>query len=76
MKISARNVWKGRVKRVVHGVVNSEITVELPDGLEVAAIVTRGSAEQLGLKQGCDVSVIIKASDVLLAVEEEQAPPP
>ncbi len=70
MKISARNMWQGKVKRVVHGVVNTEVTVGLPNDLEVTAVITRGSAEQLGLKQGKDVMVVIKATDVMLAVDE------
>jgi molybdopterin-binding protein len=69
-KISARNQWQGKVKRVVHGVVNSEVTVELPGGIEVNAIITRGSAEQLALKQGRDVYVIVEAADVMVAVDE------
>ncbi len=71
MKISARNVWSGKVKRVVHGVVTSEVTVELADGLEVTAAITRGSAERLALKQGRECSVIVKAADVMIAVEDE-----
>ena len=35
MKISARNVLKGKVKRIIHGSVNSEVVVELPGGIEI-----------------------------------------
>ena len=35
MKISARNVLKGKAKKVVHGAVNSEVTVELPGGIDI-----------------------------------------
>jgi molybdopterin-binding protein len=41
MKISARNVLKGKVKKVIHGAVNSEVTLELPGGLEVVSIITK-----------------------------------
>jgi molybdopterin-binding protein len=49
MKLSARNVIKGKVKKVTHGVVNSEVLVELAGGVEVVSIITRTSAEGLGL---------------------------
>jgi molybdopterin-binding protein len=50
MKISARNVLKGKVKRIVHGSVNSEVIVELPGGVEITSIITKSSAENLDLK--------------------------
>ena len=52
MKISARNVLKGKVIKVVHGAVNSEITLELPGGQQIVSIITKTSAERLGLKKG------------------------
>jgi molybdopterin-binding protein len=70
MKLSARNVLKGRVKKVTPGAVNSEITIELPGGLEVVSIITKASAENLGLKAGKDAYAIIKASNVLIGVDE------
>lgn len=69
MKISARNMLKGKVKKITTGAVNSEIIVELPGGAEIASIITRGSAESLGLSQGKDVYVVIKASNVMIAVD-------
>ena len=52
MKISARNVLEGKVKRIVHGAVNSEITIELPGKIEIVSIITKSSARNLGLKKG------------------------
>ena len=69
MKISARNVLKGTVKKVNHGAVNSEIVVELPGGTEVVSIITKTSAEQLKLAQGSQVYAVIKASNVMIAVD-------
>jgi len=66
-EISARNVLKGKVKRVTHGKINSEIVIELPGGIELASIITRLSAERLQLKEGKDVAAIIKATNVMLA---------
>lgn len=69
MKISARNVLKGKVKRLVHGAVNSEVTVELPGGFEIISIITKASAENLGLTEGKEVQVVIKASNVMIAID-------
>jgi molybdopterin-binding protein len=69
MKISARNMLKGKVKKVIHGAVNSEITIELPGGTELVSIITKSSAENLGLSQGKDVYAVIKASNVMIAVD-------
>jgi molybdopterin-binding protein len=69
MKLSARNVFKGKVKSIIEGMVNDEVVVELPGGLEVVAVVTKTSAQNLGLGKGKEVFAVIKASNVMLAVE-------
>ena len=69
MKLSARNMLKGKVKKVIHGAVNSEITIELPGGTELVSIITKSSAENLGLSQGKDVYAVVKASNVMVAVD-------
>ena len=65
-EISARNVLRGKVKKITHGVVNSEIVIQLPGGIEIASIITKISAEKLKLKEGKDVVAIIKATNVML----------
>ena len=67
MKISARNVLKGKVKRIIHGSVNSEVVVELPGGIEIISIITKISVENLDLKEGSEVYAVIKATSVMLA---------
>ncbi|RPI95612.1 MAG: transporter [Spirochaetales bacterium] len=69
MKISARNMLKGKVKKMTHGVVNTEVMIELPGGTEIVSIITKASAEALALAQGKDVYAVIKASNVMLAVD-------
>jgi molybdopterin-binding protein len=68
MQISARNQLKGKVIAVTLGTVMSEVTVDV-GGQELVAAITRGSAESLGLKEGDDVTVVIKATEVMLAKE-------
>jgi len=69
MEISARNSLKGKVKRVQPGAVNTEVTVELANRLEVVAIITKESAERLNLTVGKEVHAVIKASDVMIATD-------
>jgi len=69
MKLSARNVLKGKVKSVTAGAVNSEVVVTLPGGTEVVSIITKTSAEALGLGAGKDVYAVIKASNVMIATD-------
>ncbi len=69
MKISARNVLKGAVKSITHGAVNSEVVLQLPGGTEVVSIITKTSAENLGLAVGKEVYAVVKASNVMLAVD-------
>ena len=72
MKISARNVLQGVVKSVNHGAVNSEIVIELPGGVEIVSVITKSSAESLGLAAGKPAFAVVKASNVMIAVEERE----
>jgi molybdopterin-binding protein len=67
MAISARNVLKGKVKQVTPGAVNSEVVIELPGGVEIVSIITKSSADRLGLQAGKDVNAVIKASNVMIS---------
>lgn len=69
MKTSARNMLKGTVKQLTHGAVNSEVVITLPDGTEIVSIITKSSAEDLELAVGKEVYAMIKASNVMVAVE-------
>ena len=68
MKISARNILKGKIKAVKTGAVN-EKSVELPGGAEIVSIITKASADSLGLAPGKEVYAIIKASNVMIGVD-------
>ncbi|TFF95681.1 MAG: transporter [Promethearchaeota archaeon] len=67
--ISARNVLKGKVKEITHGAVNSEVVVELPNGMEIVSIITISSAKRLGLEKGKEVSAVVKATNVMIATD-------
>jgi molybdopterin-binding protein len=70
MKLSARNILKGKVLKVVKGAVNSEVTIELPGGEKLVSIITNASVTALSLKKGKDAYAVIKASNIMVAVDE------
>ena len=65
MKLSTRNQLRGEVTAVKLGGIMAEVTVEV-SGQTVVAAITRGSAEQLQLAAGDEVTVLIKATEVML----------
>ncbi len=67
MELSARNQFSGQVKQVKLGNIMAEVIVDIGGGHEVVAAITRASAERLGLAQGSTVTVVIKATEVLIA---------
>lgn len=69
MKISARNSLKGTVKSIEPGAVNTQIVIELSNGVEMVSIITKDSAERLNLAEGKTVYAVVKASDVMIATD-------
>lgn len=70
MKISARNMLKGKIKTITEGAVNDEVIIELPGGMEITSVITRSSVQNLALAVGKEVYAVIKASNVMIAVDE------
>lgn len=66
MKISARNMLKGTVENVELGAVMASIKIEVDSPGLVTALITKESAEKLGLKKGDTVTAIIKATEVMV----------
>ncbi len=69
MKLSARNVLKGKVKKVIPGAINSEVIIETAGGEVIVSVITVESVKSLGLKEGKEVYAVIKASNVMVAVD-------
>ena len=67
-KYLLRNQFAGTVSKVIPGAVNAEVLITLPGNITITSIVTMGSVERLGLKPGKEVTAIVKASQVILAV--------
>ncbi|MFW0754193.1 TOBE domain-containing protein [Pseudomonas sp. H11T01] len=69
MKVSARNVFKGKVSQVQEGAVNAEVGLTLPGGEQLVAVVTMESLKNLGIAAGKDVIALVKAPWVMLMTE-------
>lgn len=69
MRISARNQLKGKVKTITPGAVNTEVIIELPGGMEITSIITKQSADNMKLAPGKEVYAVVKASEVMVAVD-------
>ena len=69
MKLSARNLLKGKVIQIKTGAVNSEVILELLGGAQIVSIITKESVDNLGLAVGKQAYAVIKASSVMIAVD-------
>ena len=67
-KLSARNVLPGKITKLIEGPVSTEVDVEIGGGNVISAIITHGSSEKLGLKEGGTSCAVFKASSVILGI--------
>jgi molybdate transport system regulatory protein len=74
MKTSARNQLCGTIVSIAHGAVNDEVTMKLPGGQQIVAVITCESTETLGLTAGATAYALVKASWVMLAVGNPDTP--
>jgi molybdopterin-binding protein len=68
MKVSARNLIPGTVKSVTIGMVNAEVVIDA-GGVEIVSVITKESAENMGLKAGAPVKAMIKASEIMVVTD-------
>jgi molybdopterin-binding protein len=66
MKLSARNIFPGKVTEVRKGQTTAHVKIEIGTGIVVTASITNEAVEDLDLKVGDQASAVIKASDVLV----------
>ena len=70
MKLSARNILKGKIKNIKRGPISSLVVLEVAPKIEIVATITSESATTLKLKKGQTAYAVIKASSVLIGVDE------
>jgi len=68
MRLSARNQIKGKTVEVKKGATTSHVRVDIGNGVIMTSSITNEAVEELGLKAGGDAIVVVKASDVMIAV--------
>ena len=66
LNISARNKFEGTVDSINQGEINSELIIDIGNGDKIASVITTNSIDRLTIKEGAQVSAIIKASDVMI----------
>jgi molybdopterin-binding protein len=69
MKLSARNVLHGTIRKIEIGALNAEITLEIAPGVEVVSIITANSVERLNLYVDKTAYAVIKASSVMVGID-------
>jgi molybdopterin-binding protein len=69
MKISARNLLEGEIKDVRKGSTTAHVEIELKGGETVISSITNEAVDELCLKKGAKAYAVIKASDVMVAIE-------
>ena len=72
MKLSARNVLKGKVVEVIEGVTTHNVKIDIGHGIVLTSSITAEAVKDLKLKKGDDAYAIIKASEVIVGKEEER----
>lgn len=70
LKFSARNQLLGKIKQFTKGAVNSSVVVETDNGLNIIAVITNESLEEMNISEGKAINAIVKASSIILAIEE------
>ena len=70
MKLSARNVLKGNVVKITTGAVNSLVVIEVAPGVRLTSVITDDAVRHLGLVEGKAAYAVIKAPNVMLAVDD------
>jgi molybdopterin-binding protein len=71
VELSARNKLPGKVTGVTLGEVMADVTIDIGNGLTVAAAITRESVERMELREGDEVVAIIKATEVMVGKQSQ-----
>jgi molybdopterin-binding protein len=69
MRLSARNQLKGTITRVTKGATTSHVVVDIGNDQTITSSNTNESVDELGIKNSGKVTVVIKASDVMIGVD-------
>lgn len=71
MKVSARNQLKGKIIKIQKGAVNSILTLDIGGGNTITSTISCAAVEELGLEVGSDAYALIKATSVMIGIDDE-----
>ena len=69
MKLSARNIFKGKIVSIKNGPVSSLVELEIAPGVLITSSITSPSAKELKLKKGKEAYAVIKSSNIIIGVD-------
>ncbi len=69
MKISARNQLKGKIVDIKKGATTAHVRIDIGNGVIITSSITNDAVDELGLKVGSPASAVVKASDVMVAID-------
>jgi molybdopterin-binding protein len=69
MKVSGRNKIKGKVSKFTPGVVSAEVEIDAGNGIKIVGLITKGSADEMNIKEGDELVALIKATSVMFIKE-------
>jgi molybdopterin-binding protein len=70
MKLSARNVLKGKIVEVKKGKTTAHVRIQVASGTVVTSSITNEAVDELKLRKGMSAYAVVKASDVMIAVDD------
>ncbi len=70
MKISARNIIKGTIKKITLGALNAEVILDIGNGVEISSQITKASIKHLKLAKGKTAYAVIKADHVMIGIDD------
>ena len=69
MQISGRNKLRGKVNKITLGVVSAEVEIDAGNGIRIVGLITKGSADEMNIKVGDELTALIKATSVMFIKE-------
>lgn len=70
MKLSAQNQLPGKITHIENGAVNSIVTIDIGGGIQITATISLKAVQDLGLTVGKDAFAIIKATSVMVGIND------
>ncbi|MBV8137566.1 MAG: TOBE domain-containing protein [Deltaproteobacteria bacterium] len=70
MKLSARNILKGIIKQITPGAINTDVVLDVGNGIDIVAQISKNSVDHLGLAVGKPAYAMINIDDIIIGVDD------